>query len=174
MPISRRRLLAALPVLALAGCGFQLRGTKSGNLPYKTMFIALPETADVRIWLERYINAAGSSEIVNDASLADATFQQLGDNRTQTILSVNAQGRVREYRLQLTYSFRLINAKGQVLVPPNEISLSRDITFDDSNVLAKDLEANLLWRDMTNDLVNQIMRRLSIIKPKNPDEEDDE
>ena len=171
---SRRRLLSLLPALALAGCGFQLRGTKSGNLPYKTMFIALPETSDVRIWLERYISAAGSSEIIEDAKLADATFQQLTDNRTQTILSVNAQGRVREYRLQLTYSFRLVNAKGQVLVPPNEISLSRDITFDDSNVLAKDLEASLLWRDMNNDLVNQIMRRLSIIKPRNPDEEDDE
>ena len=81
---------------------------------------------------------------------------------------------MREYRLQLTYSFRMVNAKGQVLVAPNEISLSRDITFDDSNVLAKDLEENLLWRDMNNDLVNQIMRRLSIIKPKNPDEEEDE
>ncbi len=174
MPISRRRLLVALPALALAGCGFQLRGTKSGNLPYKTIFIALPETSDVRIWLERYINAAGSSEIVDDAKLADATFQQLTDSRQKTILSVNAQGRVREYRLQLNYSFRMINPKGQVLIAPNEISLSRDITFDDSNVLAKDLEENLLWRDMTNDLVNQIMRRLSIIKPKNPDEEEDE
>ena len=174
MPLSRRRLLATLPVLALAGCGFQLRGTKSGNLPYKTMYIALPETADVRVWMERYINASGSSEIVEDAKLADATFQQLVDNRQKTILSVNAQGRVREYRLQLDYTFRLVNAKGQVLVAPNEINLSRDITFDDSNVLAKDLEEGLLWRDMNNDLVNQIMRRMGIIKPKNPDLEDDE
>ena len=174
MSISRRHQLVALPAVVLAGCGFQLRGTKSGNLPYKTIYIALPDTADVRIWLERYINAAGSSEIVDDAKLADATFQQLTDNRQKTILSVNAQGRVREYRLQLTYTFRLVNQKGQVLVPPNEITLSRDITFDDSNILAKDLEENLLWRDMNNDLVNQIMRRLSIIKPKNPDLEEDE
>ncbi len=174
MPISRRRLLAVFPAVLLTGCGFQLRGTKSGNLPYKTMLIALPETADVRIWLERYINSAGSTEIVDDPKLAEATFQQISDSRQKTILSVNAQGRVREYRLQLTYRFRLVNTKGQVLIPPNEISLSRDITFDDSNVLAKDLEEGLLWRDMNNDLVNQIMRRLSIIKPKNPDLEEDE
>ncbi|MBK7414976.1 MAG: hypothetical protein IPJ38_07500 [Dechloromonas sp.] len=173
-PLSRRRLLAVLPALALAGCGFQLRGTKSGNLPYKTMHIALPETADVRIWLERYINAAGSSELVDDPKMADATFQQLADSRQKTILSVNAQGRVREYRLQLNYTFRMVNAKGLVLVPPNEINLSRDISFDDSNILAKDLEEGLLWRDMNNDLVNQIMRRLSIIKPKNPDLEEAE
>ena len=98
----------------------------------------------------------------------------MSDGRQKTILSVNAQGRVREYRLQLDYRFRVVNQKGQVLVPPNEINLTRDITFDDSNVLAKDLEEGLLWRDMHNDLVNQIMRRLSIIKPKNPDVEDGE
>jgi LPS-assembly lipoprotein len=175
MRVPYRLLLAVICAAILAGCGFHLRGTLSGNLPYKTMYIALPETADVRIWLERYINAAGSTEIVTDAKLADATFQQLGDHRQKTILSVNAQGRVREYRLQLTYRFQVVNTKGQILVPSNEVALSRDITFDDSNILAKDLEEGLLWRDMNNDLVNQIMRRLSIIKPKNPDlEEDDE
>ncbi len=167
-------LLAAIFAAVLTGCGFQLRGTLSGNLPYKTMMIALPDTSEVRVWLERYINAAGSTEIIDDPKLADATFQQLSDSRIKTILSVNAQGRVREYRLQLNYRFRVVNAKGQILVPPNEVSLSRDITFDDSNVLAKDLEESLLWRDMNNDLVNQIMRRLSIIKPKNPDLEEDE
>ncbi|MFZ2266678.1 MAG: LPS assembly lipoprotein LptE [Azonexus sp.] len=170
-----RLLLALIIAAALTGCGFHLRGVGSGNLPYKAMYIALPDTADVNIWLQRYIKASGSTEIVEDAKAADAIFQQLGDNRLKTILSVNAQGRVREYRLQLTYTFRIVNQKGQVLVPPNEVALTRDISFDDSNILAKDLEENLLWRDMTNDLVNQIMRRLSIIKPKNPDAvEDDE
>ncbi len=176
MRVPTRLLLAVTFAAILAGCGFHLRGTNSGNLPYKTMYIALPDTAEVRIWLERYIKASGNTQIIEDdkdAKTAEAVFQQLADNRQKTILSVNAQGRVREYRLQLTYTFRIINQKGQVLVPPNEVSLTRDITFDDSNVLAKDLEEGLLWRDMNNDLVNQIMRRLSILKPKNPDAEED-
>lgn len=175
MRLPFRFLLAVILAAVLAGCGFHLRGTASGSLPYKTMYIALPETAEVNVWLQRYIKASGSTEIVDDAKSADAIFQQLADSRLKSILSVNAQGRVRSYRLQLTYTFRVVNAKGQILVPNNELSLSRDITYDDSNVLAKDLEEGLLWRDMNNDLVNQIMRRLSIIKPKNPDlEEDDE
>ena len=168
-------ILALILAATLAGCGFHLRGAGSSKLPYKTMYIALPETAEVNIWLQRYINASGSTEIVADAKTADATFQQLADSRQKTILSVNAQGRVREYRLQLNYTFRVVNQQGQVLVEPNEINLNRDISFDDSNILAKDLEEGLLWRDMNSDLVNQIMRRLSIIKPKNPDlDEDDE
>ena len=156
----------------IAGCGFQLRGSNS-NLPYKTLYIALPETADVRIWLQRYIGATGQTKIVDNAKDAEAVFQQLQDSRIKTILSVNAQGRVTEYRLQLNYRFRLVDAKGRELVAPNEINLSRDISYSDSNILAKDLEEGLLWRDMNNDLVNQIMRRLSIIKPKNPDAEED-
>ena len=169
-----RLLLALIIAATIAGCGFHLRGVGSGNLPYKTMYIALPDTADVSIWLQRYIRASGSTLIVDDAKSAEAIFQQLGDSRQKNILSVNAQGRVREYRLQLTYTFRVVNQKGQVLVPANEVALTRDISFDDSNVLAKDLEEGLLWRDMNNDLVNQIMRRLSIVKPKNPDLEDEE
>lgn len=174
MRVPFRLLLAVILAAVLSGCGFHLRGTLSGNLPYKTMYIALPETAEVNIWLQRYIRASGSTEIVDNAKAAEAIFQQIGDSRQKTILSVNAQGRVRGYRLQLNYTFRVVNTKGQVLVPNNEVSLSRDITYDDSNVLAKDLEEGLLWRDMNNDLVNQIMRRLSIIKPKNPDLEEDE
>lgn len=175
MRLPFRFLLAVILAAVLAGCGFHLRGTASGTLPYKTMYIALPETAEVNVWLQRYIRSTGSTEIVAEASSAEAIFQQLGDSHQKSILSVNAQGRVREYRLQTTYTFRVVNQKGQVLVPANEVSLTRDITYDDSNVLAKDLEEKLLWRDMTNDLVNQIMRRLSIVKPKNPDlEEDDE
>ena len=175
MPLPLARIFAVLLVAALAGCGFHLRGAGSSNLPYKTMYIALPDTAEVNIWLQRYIKASGSTQIVEEAKSADAIFQQVSDNRQKIILSVNAQGRVSEYRLQLTYTFRVVNQKGQVLVAPNEVSLTRDISFSDSNILAKDLEEGLLWRDMNNDLVNQIMRRLSIIKPKNPDlDEEDE
>jgi len=174
MRVPFRIILALALAAVVAGCGFQLRGTLSGNLPYKTLYIALPETADVRIWMQRYINATGQTKIVDNPKDAEAVFQQLQDSRIRTILSVNAQGRVREYRLQLDYKFRLVDAKGRELVGPNEINLSRDITYDDSTVLAKDLEEGLLWRDMNNDLVNQIIRRLSIIKPKNPDLEEDD
>lgn len=159
---------------ALAGCGFHLRGAGSAQLPYKTFHVALPETAEVNIWLQRYIKSTGSTEMVADPKLAEGVFQQLSDNRQKTILSVNAQGRVLEYRLQLDYRFRIVDSKGRVLVPDNEINVTRDMSFNDSNVLAKSQEENLLWRDMTGDLVSQIMRRLTIAKPRNPDLEEEQ
>lgn len=167
-------LLLSVALSVLAGCGFQLRGSTSAQLPYKTLNIALPPASDVAIWLRRYVEGSGTTLLVDKPEEAEAVVQQLYDSRQKTILSVNAQGAVREYRLQVTYGFRLVDAKGRVLVPPNEITVSRDMSFDASAVLAKEQEEQVLWRDINFDIVAQIMRRLSIIKPKNPDLDEQE
>lgn len=165
-----RTLLAALLIAAAAaGCGFQLRGSSSMQLPYKTLYVALPTTAELSVWLKRYIEAAGTTSLVAKAEEAEATLQQLYDKRDKSILSVNAQGQVTEYRLQATYGFRVVDAKGRMLVPPNEITVIRDMTYNASNVLAKDQEEALLWRELNLDIAAQIMRRLAIVRPKNPD-----
>lgn len=168
-----RSLLIVLLTATLAACGFHLRGSAGSDLPYASMYIALPETAEVRVWLERYLRGSTNTTVSDDAKTATVTFQQLSDGRDKSILSIDARGRVREYRLQMRYRFRLVDAQGREIVAPQEISMNRDMTYDDSQVLSKSMEENLLWRDMTNDLVNQIMRRLSRIKPKDPSVEDD-
>ena len=169
-----RSLLIVLLTATLAACGFHLRGSAGSDLPYASMYIALPETAEVRVWLERYLRGSTTTTVSDDAKTATVTFQQLSDSRDKSILSIDARGRVREYRLQMRYRFRLVDAQGREIVAPQEISMNRDMTYDDSQVLSKSMEENLLWRDMTNDLVNQIMRRLSRIKPKDPSVEDDD
>lgn len=169
-----RSLLIVLLTATLAACGFHLRGSAGSDLPYASMYIALPETAEVRVWLERYLRGSTNTTVSDDAKTATVTFQQLSDGRDKSILSIDARGRVREYRLQMRYRFRLVDAQGREIVAPQEISMNRDMTYDDSQVLSKSMEENLLWRDMTNDLVNQIMRRLSRIKPKDPGVEDDD
>ena len=169
-----RSLLIVLLTATLAACGFHLRGSAGSDLPYASMYIALPETAEVRVWLERYLRGSTNTTVSDDAKTATVTFQQLSDSRDKSILSIDARGRVREYRLQMRYRFRLVDAQGREIVAPQEISMNRDMTYDDSQVLSKSMEENLLWRDMTNDLVNQIIRRLSRIKPKDPSVEDDD
>ncbi|MEO8142986.1 MAG: LPS assembly lipoprotein LptE, partial [Betaproteobacteria bacterium] len=46
--------------------------------------------------------------------------------------------------------------------------LTRDITFNDSDVLAKETEEQLLYRDMQSDMVQQIMRRLAVAQAPKP------
>jgi LPS-assembly lipoprotein len=47
-----------------------------------------------------------------------------------------------------------------VLVPPAEITLRRDFSFNDQDQISKESEEALLYRDMQTDAVQQLLRRL--------------
>jgi LPS-assembly lipoprotein len=161
---------AALPsawlavVLALlAGCGFQLRGAYT--LPFESLYLSMPEYSVIGASLKRAIRASGSTRLALTASDAQATLLPGAEYRDRVILSLSGTGRISELRLRYLYNYRLTDDKGRDLVPPATIELVRDLTYDDSNVLAKQQEETLLWRDMENDLVQQLMRRLAAAKP---------
>jgi LPS-assembly lipoprotein len=78
---------------------------------------------------------------------------------------LSVSGRVLEFELRYRVSYRLTDRAGNDLAPPGQISLRRDMTYDDTEVLAKESEADLLYRDMKADAVQQMLRRLSVAKP---------
>jgi LPS-assembly lipoprotein len=158
-----RRLLPLIAVL-LAACGFQLRGAYT--LPYKTLHIAQPETSELRAAIKRQVEAATETRIIDDAKAAQASLQILSDTNQKNILSLSSAGKVREFQLVRLFIFRIVDAQGKELVSPGTIRVAREITFDDTRVLAKESEEALLWRDIQADLVQQLLRRLAAAKPK--------
>jgi LPS-assembly lipoprotein len=160
--VATRALFLAMITL-LAACGFQLRGSYS--LPYESIYLAMPEYSVVGADLRRAIRSSATTRLALVAKDAQATFQPGSEYRDRIILSVSGTGRVSELRLRYLYPYRVVDAKGRDLVAPGSIELIRDLTYDDSNVLAKQQEEVLLWRDMENDLVHQLMRRLAAGKP---------
>ena len=161
------RVVAALALAAtVAGCGFQLRGSSGQyNMPFQSIYLAFPETSPLGTELKRNLRAGDAVRIENDASRAQALFDVLGETRGKSVLSLNSLGRVREYALSYTLVFRVRDANNKELLGPTEITLRRNIAFDESQVLAKESEEQLLYRDMQADLVQQILRRLAAIKP---------
>lgn len=163
----RCKLFCLTFVLVLfAGCGFQLRGAYS--LPYESLYLSLPDYSEIGANLKRAIRASGSTKLADKPEDAQARFVPTADLREKVILSFSGTGRVRELRLRYRYAYRVVDDKGRDLVPAGEIELTRDMTYDDSNVLSKEQEEVLLWRDMQNDLVQQLMRRLAAVKPVPP------
>lgn len=147
----------------LSACGFQLRGEI--GLPYASLYIALPESNTLRAKLARSINAATKTVLRDSAKDSQAVLGITGDSMAKNVLSLNSAGRVREYQLVRTFGFRVYDPAGRDLIPPGQIVVRRDITFDDSQVLSKQAEEGLLIRDMEDDLVQQLLRRLAASKP---------
>ena len=162
-------LLAVLTAL-VAGCGFQLRGAYS--LPYESLYVAGADYSPVIAGLKRAIRASGSARLADTAQDAQATFMPTIEAKDTVTLSYSSSGRAREKRLRYLYGYRVVDGKGRDLVLPSQVELYRDLTYADSDVLAKTQEEELLWRDMESDLVQQLMRRLAATKPKPPAVED--
>jgi LPS-assembly lipoprotein len=64
--------------------------------------------------------------------------------------------------------FRVRTLQGVELIAPTEVVLQRDISFNETAVLAKETEEILLYRDMQSDLVQQLLRRVAAIKSLTP------
>ena len=156
-----RKVLALALALALAGCGFRLRGT--ADVPFDSLYLP-GASAGLALDLKRNLQAGTRARVVDDPTTADAVLQFTEETRQKEILSLTSAGRVREFQLRYRVGWRVHDGKGRDFVPPNVIQLTRDVTFNDAEILAKEQEEQLLFRDMQTDMVQQIIRRLAAAK----------
>ena len=158
-------LLMSGVALGLTACGFELR--RAPEFAFKTLYSPLAETSMLGVALKRSLESGGNVRVISDARLAsqaDVILDVLSDQREKTVVGLTAAGQVREFQLRIRFKFRLRTPQGRELIPDTEISRQRDISFNESAVLAKEAEEGLLYRDMQSDIVQQIMRRLATVK----------
>jgi LPS-assembly lipoprotein len=155
-------LTAAGASLGLTGCGFELR--KPPVFAFKTLSLS-GNTAMIN-QLRRELRATGSVTLVpsEESKTADAVLEILSENRDRSVISTNSQGQLRELQLRLSVRFRLRTPGGKDLLPSTEVAQTRDLSFNETSALAKEGEADLLFRDMQSDIAQQLMRRLAAVK----------
>jgi len=161
---SRNALVVAL-LLTLAACGFKLRGT--AEVPFETLFLP-GATGGIALDLKRNIQVGTNAKVVDDPGKAEAVLQFTEETRQKEVLSLTGAGRVREFQLRYRVGFRVHDGKGGEYIPQSTIQLTRDVTFNDTEILAKEQEEQLLFRDMQADMVQQILRRLAAAKKPTP------
>lgn len=153
-------------ITSLSACGFALRGAVT--FPFQSIYVGLPDSSTLGGELKRNLRANGKTEVSSQATNADVVLDVLGESREKVILSLNSQGRVREFNLIYNLKFRLRDKAGREVLAPTTISLKRNLSFKENEVLAKEAEEALLYRDMQSELVQQIMRRLAVVKMDAP------
>jgi LPS-assembly lipoprotein len=165
--LSSRLALALLLALELAGCGFRLRG--SANVPFDTLYIPQSKQG-IGLDLKRNIEANTSCKVIDDPRKAQALLAIAQESRAKQILSLTGAGRVREFKLVYTVVFKVHDGKGGEYVPTNTIELYREMTYSDVDILAKESEEQLLFRDMQSQAVGLILRRIAAAQAPKPPE----
>lgn len=157
-------LMALIGTLLLSACGFALRGSGGDfRLPFETLYINVPSTEYFGATLKRQIESTGT-KVISDTKLADASLEILERERERETLSLSTAGRVREYALFYTFRFQVKDKENHILLDPIEIRLRRTLTYSESQAYAKDKEEEMLYEDMENDVMLQVIRRLANIE----------
>jgi LPS-assembly lipoprotein len=165
MPIRASGLMMLMVTLLLGACGFHLRGQNALALPFERLYIqSANEYAPFINELKSAIQA-NEVQITDTPEQAQVTLNIINEVTDKQILSLSGAGRVIEYRLQYRISLRVYDQKQQEWLSPQEITLRRDYSYDDTQVLAKQQEESLLYQNMRTDAVQQVVRRLNHAHP---------
>jgi LPS-assembly lipoprotein len=161
--LSRRGLLIAAPgALLFTACGFKLR--QSPKLNFATVqLVGFPQRSPFTEQLRRAIEASGSTRVVE--ATPQVILEALEDVQDKSVAAQTAAGQVRELTLRTRLKFRLRTPAGRVLIRDTELLLSRDLTYNETNALAKEQEQAVQYRAMQSDIVDQVMRQLAAVPP---------
>ncbi|MFN7834538.1 MAG: LPS assembly lipoprotein LptE [Burkholderiaceae bacterium] len=147
--------------LLLPGCGFKLRG--QSQLPFQSVLLEANNSSTLTQELRRVLRA-NKITLATDVRRADALLAVTNEVRLRNVLSFTSTGRAREVQLRYIVTVQLKDRAGLFLMAPSDIALQRDITYSDDQILAKESEELLLYKDMQSDVVQQLMRRLEATK----------
>jgi LPS-assembly lipoprotein len=168
MPARRAQTwLAALLALAVAGCGFHLQGvSRLPNTLDRPYVDTLDRYTDFYQSLTEALDVSGSRPVHASAE-ATAVVEVLRDESGQRVLSVSAENRPTDYEVFYTVEYR-VRAGDRELLPKQRLTLTREYSFDERALLAKQQEQELLRAALARDLAGLVMRRLAALPPTPP------
>lgn len=164
MIVTRRLLTTACLALFLSGllsaCGFQLRG--SAELPPQlkvTLLQAKSPWVGIAAALRNELETAGA-RTTSRADDATAVLKLTGVRSQKRVLSVGSGGKASEYELFEEVTFALHDSEGRELLKPQTVRLTRDLVFNQNQLLGKVAEADELREQMFRVLARQIITRI--------------
>jgi LPS-assembly lipoprotein len=155
-----RRAPALMASVLVAGCGFHLQGATTMPAAMRMTYI---ETEDERstfiLTLLSSLQASGTT-ITPERDAATAVLHIEHDETGQRVLSVSAANKPTEYEIFYTIKYS-VTAEGKELLTPQTLTLTRDYSFDETTLLAKEHEEDILREALARDLTGIVMSRLA-------------
>jgi LPS-assembly lipoprotein len=151
--------LCALVLLALGGCGFQLRGSDV-KTNVDAVYVNAAPNVDVGTQLTRRLRQSGVA-VLTEPDANAVTIDLLDQQQDRRTVSTTEEAQAAEYNLELEVSYRIIAANHVELVAERLARTSRVFRLDRSNLVGTSQEQALIRNEMAIDLADQILRSLA-------------
>ncbi len=159
---ARPSMLPGLALIAalLGACGFHLQGHTPLPQAVRTPYLEVPDRQSDFVQYLRHALLSNGAELTPEKDKASAVVSILRDSVARRVLSVSATNQPNQYEVTYTVGFS-VNAAGKELLPPQELTATRTYSFNETLLLAKNHEEEILRQDMARDLADMVMRRLA-------------
>jgi LPS-assembly lipoprotein len=153
-------LLLLTVAALLAACGFRLQGRQTLPPQFASVQVdAVDRHSDFTRELRRSLDASGA-RLVSSAGAGVAVVKVLSDRVTENVLSVDARNIPTDY--ELIYEVEVeVRAGGEELMPAEPFLLSRIYSFNETRLLAKEREKDVLRQALARDMAGMVLRRLT-------------
>lgn len=156
-----KRLCLILTLFVLSSCGFHLRGIVAMPAWLNNIAIIVPpEQRDLEPLLKEQLHGY-NIHVTDDPASANYWLTIESDQFQQNISSISSSTTPRQYQLVYTVQFKLERAREYVIIPSNEIVISRQITINSNRILGSNNEESHQKHDMEREAIIQMMYRLS-------------
>ncbi|MDH3614807.1 MAG: hypothetical protein OEU90_14925 [Gammaproteobacteria bacterium] len=146
--------------MLLAGCGFHLQSELTTPAAMQHTYIdAIERNSQFHRELRRQLTAAGV-DLVDAPDDATAILSITADKTDQRILSVSARNVPTEFEVYYTVEYALSSGEDKLLAP-QFITLTRDYTYDETLVLGKAREEQMMRQSIVKDLVRVVLKQIS-------------
>ena len=153
------QLSAILLLLTLSACGWQLRGAgQEATIERLHIDSRTPNSHFMRV-LKPYLQSSGI-ELVNSASNAEYSLKIIQEKSKRRTATVSASARISESLLEERVDYLVAHSDGSLALERTTAFVERIYEYNEDNVLSTEDEAQLLKREMYNDLARQISNRL--------------
>lgn len=159
-------LFILLLTLITAGCGFQLRGALDISPDVSPLYLQQNSVFELGREIKALL-ATNKIAVADSAAQASSQLVLLNESKQNRVLSVDGNGRAKEYSLSYTVNFTITvstSAKQaedvQIKPVQDTLSLSRTLLFDPDAVLAVANETEVLYKDMRRNAARSILLKL--------------
>jgi len=158
----KSQILILILLISISSCGFHLAG--SGEFSSNLENTSVQGAASSRE-LVRYIEKHLKSNEINIVGLsqASAVINILNEQTDRVVLSLDNDGKVREFELILNITYDVKKADNTYMLKEQNISINRDFVFNKTNLLGSDQEQQNVYSEMRDDAAKVIVYRLQQI-----------
>ncbi|HET7333353.1 LPS assembly lipoprotein LptE [Dyella sp.] len=156
------RLIALLPMLALAACGFHLRGSAAMPQGMQRVHLTVGGSGDFQRKLARALLASNVT-LEDSAGPGVAELRVPAQNFTVQSLTINGAAQVTEFAVRFHVAFAATDSDGKVIVPEQTIDLQREFSYDASQPVGTQSQMEQIQGSLIDDAIQAVLFRLQAV-----------